>query len=280
MRAWIVLIVLLFPFDGGTEENKELLPSPVTLDGKEGESLSDLLYKRDNTIDEWDAEELKHLQTIKKIFEEPQNVPPQPSIIADYKDRNYRGPRDTSAPVTLGELVSSGVGMLVNHRISDVKRTKHKNNNRIVTSDKNEDIIEALHMVSSSSSSGDGDSGDDEDDGISSSFVLFLIALFPALIGLLILGTFVVLLFLEVVHRTRPVLPDPLQYGGYTVDDTEEGAIYEDFLPKDYEQIMEPVVRQPSKNIRGKRIVNNNRRIRRTRRVNKRYGNRVLPYYG
>jgi len=277
MRTWFVLLaLLLFPFDGGTEENKDILPPPATLDGKEGESLTDLLYKRDNTIDEWDTEELKHLQTIKKIFEEPLNVPKQPSIIAEYKDKNYMGPRDTSSPVTLGELVSSGVGMLVNHRISDVKKTKqNKNNKIIVKSEQNEDIMEALHMVSSSSS--DDDSGDDEDDGISSSFVLFLIALFPALIGLLILGTFIVLLFLEIVHRTRPALPDPLQYGGYAVDDTEEGAIYEDFLPQDYEQVMEPVVRNPSRNVRGKRITNNNRR---TIRIKKRYGNRARPYYG
>lgn len=274
IMMWILF--LLFPYDGGgrgglisgvcAEEDRNLIPPVANLDGKEGDTLGELLYKREHAIDEWETEEVPHLRTIKRIFETSYDklVPslPDGKSVKD-SDGGY-----LSGPVTLGQLVSSGVGMLVNHRISQMSGMKqtHAVVGNVDLGSEMENAKRAVHLKGSGSksknynderyhNSGELDTaeGTDDDSSPNSGFALFIIALFPALVGLLILGTFAVLIIVEFARRTRPKLPTYMDHTGRIINgrDIEEGAV---FQHREQEPLFTPVKRARYVKITGKRI--------------------------
>lgn len=203
-----------------------------------GESISSkmtiLLEKRDTEIDNWDTEELKHMENIKIANKQQQDD----LYVERYNNKEniryskgigeYHG-GGGGGPVTLNELISSGIGMLVNHRISGYRdpiekksirndiMQRHSNGERYKGNvDKNIKVDHNRHQeripdysIHYSSSSvpyngGYHDYYDSDSDSSQGTFILFLIALFPALIGLIILISFFVIVLSEVMKRTHP----------------------------------------------------------------------------
>lgn len=138
------------------------------------DKLDKLYEKRREIIDKWDSEEYDHILSIeemKKKFPEKTSNKPQKRQ-------------------TLAYLISKGVEGLS----SRVKppQTVENNNKPKVTQKDIQKIKEAAHMEDYSS------------DSPTSSTTLFMLALLPAAIGLIIIFAFIVLLFVEVLNRTRP----------------------------------------------------------------------------
>ncbi len=191
-------------------ENPTLFP-PLAQSVDEGDTLTELLSKRDNAIGEWDAEESAHTLAIQKMKEAM-----WPSDSADlFTTRSpSEGLRNDGRP-TLSDLIASGVGMmfsktLTSHLSMDGADEEEK---RLMVGpdpavieylNKNNkggslDAKTILHLETDDDEEEEEEAVSEDDEGKLhvSTFALFVIALLPGLIAVLVIVTMVILLFTE-----------------------------------------------------------------------------------
>jgi len=175
--------------------------------GPNSEELVGLLYQRDAAIEEWDTEETVHIRAVEKMkkameYANEENAdlaaalsmaPQTPRVEVDstrgerYDDIRAKGTMTKS----VSDLIASGMNMILSKTLSE-----RIGPSSVLTSDKgaNENIKEELGTVAAAAATTTSSSDDDDDGNLPvASFALLLIAIFPGLVGLVVIVMLVVL---------------------------------------------------------------------------------------